>query len=66
MILFKFIDALKESNNIYIYRWGDLPVWGEVLHYMYPKNEYLIWDKISYYHGSHYLTVNKQNLLFKQ
>tara|TARA_B100000686_G_C16790222_1_gene978152 strand:- start:2228 stop:3085 length:858 start_codon:yes stop_codon:yes gene_type:complete len=61
-ILFKFIDALKKSNNIYIYRWGDLPVWGEVLHYMYPKNKYLIWDKITYHHGSHYLTVNKQNL----
>ena len=30
-LLFDYINEIKKSNNIYIYRWGDLPLWGEVL-----------------------------------
>jgi len=57
-LLFQYINVINKSNNIYIYRWGDLPLWGEVLHYMYPKNTYLNYNKLSYYHGSHKLLVN--------
>ena len=44
---------------IYIYRWGDLPLWGEVISYFYDKSDYLIYNKINYYHGSLNTYVNK-------
>ena len=43
---------------IYIYRWGDLPLWGEVLFYMYNKSKYLETTEIKYYHESYDTFVN--------
>jgi hypothetical protein len=50
--LTKYIHAIKKSGCIYIYRWGDLPLMGEVLEYFYPKMHYKD-AEIKYYHGSH-------------
>jgi hypothetical protein len=52
-IIQQYIQEIKFSNCIYIYRWGDLPLWGEVIHYFLNKNEYAELDEIKYYHGSH-------------
>jgi hypothetical protein len=63
-LLFKYIKEIDNSNNIYIFRWGDLPLWGEVLFYMYKKDEYLCTPIIKYYHGSHNLYINDNNKIF--
>ena len=52
------MDEIDESNNIYIYRWGDLPLWGEVMEYFYDKKDFLIYNRINYYHGSLNTYVN--------
>tara|TARA_Y100000389_G_scaffold199940_1_gene239360 strand:- start:528 stop:1400 length:873 start_codon:yes stop_codon:yes gene_type:complete len=57
-LLFDYINEIKKSNNIYIYRWGDLPLWGEVLKYMYEDNDYEHIREIKYYHESHKLEIN--------
>jgi len=54
-----YMNVVDKSNNIYIYRWGDLPLWGEVLEYFYKKHDYLIYNKINYFHGSLGKYVNK-------
>ena len=56
----EYINIIKEKNYIYIYRWGDLPLWGQVLHYFYNKNDYLNTTEIKYFHGSHSQLVNLQ------
>lgn len=58
-ILFEYITHIKNSNNIYIYRWGDLPLWGEAVEYFMDKNKVSMKNKnISYYHSSHNQAVN--------
>ena len=52
-IVQQYIQQIKFSNCIYIYRWGDLPLWGEVIYYFLNKNEYAELNEIKYYHGSH-------------
>lgn len=54
----KYVEQVKYSNYIYIYRWGDLPLWGEVLYYLYDKNDYIKSNLIKYYHKSHNKYVN--------
>ena len=50
----KYVWAMDASDKIYSHRWGDLPLWGEVLQLFIPKNEYNTrFAHISYYHGSH-------------
>nr|QFG74718.1 MAG: glycosyltransferase sugar-binding region containing protein [Megaviridae environmental sample] len=58
MLFSKYIKAVKYSDNIYIYRWGDLPLWGEALTYFFPKNSYQKSKKIKYFHGSHSTGIN--------
>ena len=58
VILQKYIEQVKYSNCIYIYRWGDLPLWGEVLHYLYEKKDYIKSNLIKYYHKSHNKYIN--------
>jgi hypothetical protein len=55
----KYMECVDKSNSIYIYRWGDLPLWGEILEYFYKKEDYLLYNKINYYHGSLNVFVNK-------
>ena len=58
-LMYKYIENVKRSNKIYVYRWGDLPLWGEVLKYMYNENDYLIDKNIKYFHQSHNRYVNE-------
>lgn len=55
--LMKYIDDVDKSNNIYVYRWGDLSLWGEALHYLFDNQEYCQLP-IKYYHGSHNNFIN--------
>lgn len=58
-LIFKFLEEIKNSNNIYRYRWGDLPIWGEILHYFFNVDLINNLDKtIKYYHGSHSKQIN--------
>lgn len=55
----KYVNLVSKENKIYIYRWGDLPLWGEICKIFLNKNEYNYHNKnISYYHGSHNEKVN--------
>jgi lipopolysaccharide biosynthesis glycosyltransferase len=62
----KYIEKVKQLDYIYVFRWGDLPLWGEVLYYLCNPTSYLKYDKIKYFHGSHNFHVggdpNKLNL----
>lgn len=49
----KYIEHVKTSDYIYVFRWGDLPLWGELLFYFCDPNNYMKFDKIKYFHGSH-------------
>ncbi len=55
----KYIKEVDDSNNIYIYRWGDLPLWGEALHYMVDPRSIREDKSIKYYHESHDCRVNQ-------
>lgn len=57
-LLIEYIEAVKKTNNIYIYRWGDLPLWGEALNYCFLNTEHRMLKNIKYYHGSHKKKVN--------
>lgn len=58
IILNRYINTINKSNAIYIYRWGDLPLWGEALYYFCDKNSYFEYNEIKYFHGSHNIVVN--------
>jgi hypothetical protein len=49
----KYIENVKNMDYIYIFRWGDLPLWGELLFYFCNPNNYSKFHKIKYFHGSH-------------
>ena len=57
-LLLKYIAAIKVSENIYLHRWGDLPLWGEILTYFFTKNQHLATKKIQYFHKSHGEKIN--------
>lgn len=56
-VLHDYIDHVHTTKMIYINRWGDLSLWGEVFHYLLP-NKLKIDKTIKYYHGSHRKHVN--------
>ena len=56
-ILTKYISYIKNSNNIYIYRWGDLPLWGEALSYFF-SGRHARDNNIQYFHKSHNQAIN--------
>ena len=60
----KYVEKVKESNYIYIFRWGDLPLWGEVLYYLCNPKMYIKSKNIKYFHGSHniYIENSKSKL----
>ena len=49
--------AIVSEDKVLIYRWGDLPVWGEIIRYLVDSHE--LNSNIRYYHGSHRCYVNK-------
>jgi hypothetical protein len=57
-ILKKYIAEIDKNNYIYKYRWGDLPLWGEVIYYIFGIETCKIDKTIKYYHESHRLIVN--------
>lgn len=54
----KYINEVDSSNMIYKRRWGDLPLWGEVIQYIFGKDTLKVDNTIKYYHGSHSMYVN--------
>uniref|UniRef100_A0A6C0JJR3 Glycosyltransferase n=1 Tax=viral metagenome TaxID=1070528 RepID=A0A6C0JJR3_9ZZZZ len=54
----KYVKEVDISNKIYERRWGDLPLWGEVIDYIFGKDTLLIDKTIKYYHDSHHTQVN--------
>jgi hypothetical protein len=58
IILQLYIKEVDDSNMIYARRWGDLPLWGEVLHYILGNEALLVDSSIKYYHDSHKCRVN--------
>lgn len=57
-LLKEYIRKVSDSNHIYVRRWGDLPLWGEVLTYLYDKSQHVRSREIKYYHGSHKAEIN--------
>ena len=54
----KYIEEIDKSDNIYIYRWGDGPLWGEILKYLYTDDMQVLTKDIKYLHGSHNNMIN--------
>lgn len=50
VLLQKYIDAIDTSDNIYSYRWGDLPLWGEALYYLFDEEQHNKDINIKYIH----------------
>ena len=50
------IDA---SGMIYKRRWGDLPLWGEAIYYIFGDDTLIIDTDIKYFHESHHANVNQ-------
>lgn len=51
-------DDIDKSNMIYKRRWGDLPLWGEVIYYIFGDDAVIIDKNIRYLHGSHGIYTN--------
>tara|TARA_B110000008_G_C16944926_1_gene554039 strand:- start:401 stop:1183 length:783 start_codon:yes stop_codon:yes gene_type:complete len=58
-ILSKYHEYIDKSNGIYQYRWGDLPLWGEMMYYLFDIDCSKHVEKwLTYYHKSHGKTIN--------
>ena len=60
-LLFLFLVELDFSNKIYSHRWGDGPLWGEIIGYILEATEGnpCKWERtIRYFHKSHKLQIN--------
>lgn len=53
-----FLDEVDNSHGIYSNRWGDLPIWGVILSTLVDPKNYEENKDISYYHGSHRVSIN--------
>jgi hypothetical protein len=54
----KYIQHVDSSNQIYEKRWGDLPLWGEVIDYIFGTEYFFIDNNFKYHHGSHNSNIN--------
>jgi len=54
----KYRIEIDKSNMIYKRRWGDLPLWGEVIYYIFGHETMKVDKTIKYFHGSHNMKVN--------
>ena len=52
------LEKIRETGCIFINRWGDLPIWGFILKYYIPPENYIEEKKIIYYHSSHQKLLN--------
>jgi hypothetical protein len=60
-LLYLFLVELDFSNKIYSHRWGDGPLWGEIIGYILEANKGnpCKWERsIRYYHKSHNVQIN--------
>ena len=60
-LLYLFLVELDFSNKIYSHRWGDGPLWGEIIGYILEVAEGnpCKWERsIRYYHKSHHAQIN--------
>ena len=57
-LLREYIQTIQDSKMIYKQRWGDLPLWGEAIHYILGDDSLLIDTTLKYFHGSHNKCVN--------
>jgi len=57
----KYVEAVDKSEMIYRRRWGDLPLWGEAIHYIFGEETMKIDTGIKYYHASYKSHVNLVN-----
>jgi hypothetical protein len=57
--LHDYIKAVDIYNRIYTYRWGDLPLWGEAIHYFCGPHALVVDSTIKYFHLSHNTDVNQ-------
>ena len=57
-MFYKYIQDVDSSNQIYEKRWGDLPLWGEVIDYILGTEYFFIDNTFKYYHGSHNIDIN--------
>ncbi len=53
-----YLQKISLSNKIYEFRWGDLPLWGEAIYYIFGQDTLLIDKSIIYFHGSHNSMIN--------
>lgn len=57
--IFPYLEALDQINGIYSQRWGDGPLWGEIIHYFLGgKHICEIDTNLRYYHKSHQAQIN--------
>jgi hypothetical protein len=54
----KYRNEVEKSEMIYKRRWGDLPLWGEVIYYIFGEDTLIVDETIKYYHKSHDKSVN--------
>ena len=54
----KYRDDLDKSDMIYKRRWGDLPLWGEAIYYIFGEDSLMVDNTIKYFHESHNAYVN--------
>jgi hypothetical protein len=54
----KLLQEIDDSDCIFNNRWGDLPIWGYILTYLIPKENYFENKSIKYYHSSHHSQIN--------
>jgi hypothetical protein len=57
-LFFQYVEEVDESEMIYRRRWGDLPLWGEAIYYIFGEDTFQIDTRIKYYHASHKAQVN--------
>ena len=57
-LLREYIQTIQQSKMIYKQRWGDLPLWGEAIHYILGDDSMFIDTSLQYFHGSHNKCIN--------
>jgi hypothetical protein len=54
----KYKNEVDGSEMIYKRRWGDLPLWGEAIYYIFGDDSLCTDNSIRYFHESHMRYVN--------
>lgn len=57
-IIIKLLFELNKCGCIFSNRWGDLPIWGYILNYFIQPQFFKEDKSISYFHGSHNVSLN--------